>query len=107
MRLTPLILGCASVLLFVMHIGPSTPVLTFDKERLLSQFIRQLAEVKATELEVEKASKRFHAKLNNVLLNTAQQKKAIILNHKDVLAGGVDITEEVRVKLSHAMRGAS
>jgi conjugal transfer pilin signal peptidase TrbI len=111
MRLTSLILGCALVA-FGMVCGfygasPQKSIVMLDKEEVLSQFIRQLAEAKATEFQVEQLTRRFNAELNKVLVDTAQQKKVIILRASDVLAGGVDITDEVRIKLSRAMRNKS
>ncbi|RYX04915.1 type-F conjugative transfer system protein TrbI [Legionella pneumophila] len=108
MRLTSLVLGCALVVLGMVRgfygASPQKSIVMLDKEEVLSQFIRQLAEAKATESQVEQSTRRFNAELNKVLVDTAQQKKVIILNASDVLAGGVDITDEVRIKLSRAMR---
>lgn len=111
MRLTPLVLGCALAVFGVVcgfyGASPQKSIVTLDKEEVLSQFIRQLAEAKATEFQVEQSTRRFNAELNKVLVDTAQQKKVIILRASDVLAGGVDITDEVRIKLSRAMRNKS
>lgn len=111
MRLTSLILGCVLVALGMVcgfyGASPQKSIVMLDKEEVLSQFIRQLAEVKATEFQVEQSTRRFNAELNKVLVDTAQQKKVIILRASDVLAGGVDITDEVRIKLSRAMRNKS
>jgi conjugal transfer pilin signal peptidase TrbI len=79
----------------------------FDREVIQGQFIRQLAEMKATESQVEQSTRRFNEVLNKVLLDTAQQKKVIILRASDVLAGSIDITDEVRIRLSQAMRNKS
>lgn len=126
MRLTPLIMNFASwrkfrsarlimggvlavfgVLMVFYGVSPQKSIVVFDKEEVLSQFIRQLAEIKATESQVEQSTRRFNEVLDKVLLDTAQQKKVIILRSSDVLAGGIDITDEVRMKLSHAMRHKS
>ncbi|CZH49722.1 conjugal transfer protein TrbI [Legionella pneumophila] len=111
MRLTSLVLGCALVglgMVFSFYgASPQKSIVMLDKEEVLSQFIRQLAEAKATESQVEQSTRRFNAELNKVLVDTAQQKKVIILSASDVLAGGVDITDEVRIKLSRAMRKKS
>lgn len=79
-------------------------IVIFDKDEVISQFIRQLAEVKATESQVEQATRRFNLILNQILVDTAQQNKVIILKTSEVLGGGVDITDEVRTKLTRAMR---
>lgn len=97
-------LGIAGVFYWMMS---KTEIAFFDKEAVQGQFIRQLAEVKATESQVEQSTRRFNEVLNKVLVDTAQQKKVIILRVSDVLAGGIDITDEVRIRLSHAMRNKS
>ena len=111
MRLTPLIMGGVLAVfgMFTVFCGvsPQKSIVIFDKEEVLSQFIRQLAEIKATESQVEQSTRRFNEVLNNVLVETAQQKKVIILRSPDVLAGGIDITDEVRMRLSKAMRNKS
>nr|HAT8715172.1 type-F conjugative transfer system protein TrbI [Legionella jordanis] len=111
MRITPLIMGGVLAVLGMLAVfygvTPQKSIVTFDKEEVLSQFIRQLAEIKATESQVEQSTKRFNEVLNKVLLDIAQQKKVIILRASDVLAGGVDITDEVRINLSRAMRNKS
>ncbi|HDV5785729.1 TPA: type-F conjugative transfer system protein TrbI [Legionella pneumophila] len=111
MRLTSLVLGCALVVLGMVcgFYGASPPksMVTFNQERLLSQFIRQLAEAKATESQVQQSTRRFNAVLKKVLVALALKKKVIILRSSDVLAGGVDITDEVRLMLSQAMRNKS
>ena len=111
MRLTPLVLGCALAVFGVVcgfyGASPQKSIVMLDKEEVLSQFIRQLAEAKATESQVEQSTRRFNAVLNKVLVDTALQKKVIILRASDILAGGVDITDEVRIRLSQAMRNKS
>ncbi|WP_131751130.1 MULTISPECIES: TrbI F-type domain-containing protein [Legionella] len=111
MRFTPLILGCALALLslysFFYGQASSNTIVTFDREGVLSQFIRQLAEVKASESQVEHSTRRFNEVLRKILVDLAKQKRVIILSKKDVLAGGLDITDEVRMKLSQAMRNKS
>ncbi|CZI16951.1 type-F conjugative transfer system protein TrbI [Legionella pneumophila serogroup 1] len=111
MRLTSLVLCCVLVVLGMVcgfySASPQKSIVILDKEEVLSQFIRQLAEAKATESQVEQSTRRFNAVLNKILVDTAQQKKVIILRASDVLAGGVDITDEVRIKLSRAMRNKS
>ena len=86
---------------------PQSEIAFFDKEAVQGQFIRQLAEIKATESQVEQSTRRFNEVLNKVLVATAKQKKAVILNKKDVLVGGIDITDEIRLNLSQAMRNKS
>ncbi|HAU1718463.1 TPA: type-F conjugative transfer system protein TrbI [Legionella pneumophila] len=111
MRLTPLFLGCTLAVFGVVcaFYGTSLQksIVVFDKEVIQSQFIRQLAEIKATESQVEQSTRRFNEVLNKVLVDTTQQKKVIILRASDVLAGGIDITDEVRIRLSQAMRNKS
>lgn len=95
------------VLGFFYWMTPKTTIAFFDKEAVQGQFIRQLAEIKATESQVAQSTKRFNEVLNHVLIDCATQKKTVILIKHDVLAGGIDITDEVRMKLSRAMRNKS
>lgn len=83
---------------------PKAEIAFFDKEGVQGQFIRQLAELKATKSQVAQSTKKFNEVLHKVLSDLAQKKKVIILRKNDVYAGGVDITDEVRIKLSKAMR---
>lgn len=111
MRLIPITASfvVATFGFFIVSYGvkPIEPIVLFNKEEVLSQFIRQLAEIKATESQVEQSTRRFNEVLNKVLVELAEQKKVIILRKNDVFAGGIDITDEVRIRLSHAMRNKS
>lgn len=111
MRLTHVFcsLSAASLVIAGMFywMTPKTDIAFFDKEAFQGQFIRQLAELKATESQVEQSTRRFNEVLNKILIDYAVQKKAVILKKNEVLAGGIDITDEVRMKLSRAMRNKS
>ncbi|RUR14093.1 TrbI F-type domain-containing protein [Legionella sp. km772] len=111
MKSIPLLKSLSAALLVVAGLfywmTPKTQIAFFDKEAVQGQFIRQLAEIKATESQVEQSTRRFNEVLNKVLVATAKQKKAVILNKKDVLVGGIDITDEIRLNLSQAMRNKS
>ncbi|RAP34894.1 type-F conjugative transfer system protein TrbI [Legionella quinlivanii] len=111
MRVSPLFLTSIAAVLGIAGISYGmmlkTEIAFFDVEAVQGQFIRQLAEVKASESQVEQSTKRFNAVLNQLLAELALQKKIIILRKNGVLAGGMDITDEVRIKLSQAMRNPS
>ncbi|HHS8465256.1 TPA: TrbI F-type domain-containing protein [Legionella pneumophila] len=111
MKSIPLLKSLSAALLVVAGLfywmTSKTQIAFFDKEAVQGQFIRQLAEIKATESQVEQSTRRFNEVLNKVLVSTAKQKKAVILNKKDVLVGGIDITDEIRLSLSQAMRDKS
>lgn len=111
MKSIPLLKSLSAALLVVSGLfywmTPKTQITFFDKEAVQGQFIRQLAEMKATKSQIEQSTKRFNEVLNHVLINVAAQKKAVILKKQDVFAGGIDITDEVRTQLSHAMRAKS
>lgn len=92
---------------FIYWMIPQTTIAFFDQEAVQGQFIRQLAEIKATEVQVAQATKRFNEVLNQVLIDCAAKKKTVILKKREVLAGGMDITDEVRMQLSRAMRAQS
>lgn len=108
MRLIPCVVALMVVALSLVatfYVNSSQQsIVFFDKEVVQGQFIRQLAELKASESQVEQSTKTFNATLNKVLVATAKQKKAVILNKKEVLAGGVDVTDEVLLNVGRAMR---
>jgi type-F conjugative transfer system protein TrbI len=79
-------------------------IVYFDKEAIQAQFIRQLAETKATDEKVTKVSEQFNASLNFLLSHYAKRHQVTILNRQMVLAGGQDITAEVAKDISASMR---
>jgi len=81
-------------------------IATVDKESIQGQFVRQLAEVGATPHQVAHSTQKFHTLFNQVLTETAAQKRLVILRKNDVVAGAIDITDDVRSRLGQAMRNA-
>ncbi|HHF7365622.1 TPA: TrbI F-type domain-containing protein [Legionella bozemanae] len=84
-----------------------SPIVFLDKEAIQGQVIRQLAELNANESQVKRTTRRFSDALNYVLTQHAKNNKTVILGKNCVLAGGVDITNEVTFELSELMRKKS
>lgn len=87
--------------------SPNTKVVLFDTEAIQAQLIRQLAEHQANDEQVSHATRQFKNKLQNLLTQYAKQHHVMILDHRKVLAGGDDITNEIANKLGQAMRNKS
>lgn len=80
------------------------PVVFFDMPKIKAQFIKQLANHKASTEQITKATLQFKARLHKVLENYSNTHKVIVLAKHLMLAGGQDVTEEIAYNLSHAMR---
>lgn len=86
---------------------PHASILLLEEQALHGQFIRQLAEIGANEAQIKLATQRFNQSLQTVLDKMSRRKNAVILKKKEALSGGVDVTDEVRIQLSHSMRASS
>ena len=102
--LTGLVLAIVAINVFIYCTNSKSPVVYLDNEFIQGQLIRQLAEVKASDTQIKQATRKFNQALDNILSQYSGQKKVIILRKKDVLAGGKNITDEIVLKLSDAMR---
>lgn len=71
------------------------------------QLIRQLAELKATDEQVARTTRRFNDSLNTVLAHYAKRHQVVVLDQKSTVAGGTDITHEIANQLSVVMRNKS
>lgn len=83
------------------HSKPS--VVSVDRARIRGQFIEQLAHHAASPDRVRKASIRFNQKLHAVLEDYAVHAHVLIIDRSFVLAGSVDVTQDIITLLSHAM----
>lgn len=82
-------------------------VVCFDRQTIQAQFIHQLAQLKATENQVAKASLRFKSLLQKTLQHYSQTNKVIIVDSQLLLAGGIDVTKSIAKELAFAMRKPS
>jgi conjugal transfer pilin signal peptidase TrbI len=81
------------------------PIALLNSAALQGQFIRQLAEHKASKAQVAQATQHFNQSLKQVLGQYAQTHRVVILSQKNVLVGGKEITSEITKELSRVMRG--
>jgi conjugal transfer pilin signal peptidase TrbI len=111
MRLTPFTCGFGLALLSLSvafyAVTSKCTVVFFDKEATQGQLIRQLAERRATNEQVAQVIHRFNDALNHALARYGRRHHAIILDKKNVLAGGEDITPEIVNELSDVLRYAA
>ncbi|HHI9467515.1 TPA: TrbI F-type domain-containing protein [Legionella anisa] len=111
MRLIPILLSSAVVLLFigivVYCIQPKTKIVLFDVEVIQAQLIRQLAEHQVADEHVQRTTLKFKEALQRVLTQYAKRHDVVILDRHGALAGGEDITGALTYDLSRAMRAQS
>lgn len=111
MKILTITLSCMAVALACAALSglvkPGTGVATFDAQRVRGQFIHQLALHKASQKLVNTSSVSFKRKLQEVLDAYAHEKRVVILDGKQVLSSGKDVTEEIIPRLARAMRGQS
>ena len=94
---------------FVLNIAcyclkPKAEVVLFDAETIKGRLIRQLAEHKASDLQVNMATKKFNDALSSVLKKYAMHHGVVVINKNIALAGGKDVTAQITSELSDAMR---
>lgn len=99
-----LIFALTLVNIVIYYHQPQSQIVLFDENIIKSRLIRQLAEHKASLLQVNIATKKFNAALNLVLKKYALNHRVIILNKNMTLAGGKDITTQIAKDVSLAMR---
>ncbi|HHT0594809.1 TPA: TrbI F-type domain-containing protein [Legionella anisa] len=108
MRLVHQVLVSVATLILIglalLWTSTNTKVVLFDTEAIQGQLIRQLAEHQANDEQVSHTTRQFKNKLQKLLTQYAKQHHAMILDQREVLAGGDDITDEIANKLSQAMR---
>lgn len=81
-------------------------VVTFDATRVRGLFIRQLANQPLTEAQIKKVSLRYKQQLEKTLSTYSANHQVVIVDSKQVLAGGVDVTDRLMQELSLSMKGA-
>lgn len=86
---------------------PAASVATFDMQRVQGQFIHQLALHQASREVVNTSSASFKRKLQQVLDSYAHEKEVVILDGRQVLSSGRDVTDSIIKRLAAAMRGQS
>ena len=84
-----------------------TTVATFDKDALVSSFVRQLGSHTLSDARLAQKTKAFHSALTQALNDYAIRHKAVVLDIKQVSAGHNDITRDIMNQVALCMRGES
>ena len=98
--LTSLLSACA--LLYSIH---QTPVVTFDKEVVMKQFVTQLSHQNTTEKKTKQLSNQFAIAVKESLDDYAKEHHAIVIKKEMVLATSADVTSEIAQRIVKKMRG--
>jgi type-F conjugative transfer system protein TrbI len=110
MRLSPkflisFLLVLQGLLLVGWFLVPKKPVVRLvNLNTIQGQFIRQLAERKVSDEQAMRATLEFKAKLQDTLRHFATLNNAILIDSQTVIAGGVEVTDDIARDLSRAMR---
>lgn len=88
----------------VWNSGPQ--VVLFDTDQVQAQLIRQLALHQATDAQIANASKKLKRILPKVINEYATKHHVLVIEKHRVLGGGVDVTSELMLMLSTAMRSS-
>ncbi|MDF3047700.1 MAG: hypothetical protein K0R73_818 [Candidatus Midichloriaceae bacterium] len=100
-KVATIILGLALVISITadrVHSG-NAKILKVDIDHLIKTTVRDLAKTELSEAEIKSQSKEAISRLDGILQQMSEDRKAVILVNKAVIAGGVDITEEVEAKM--------
>jgi type-F conjugative transfer system protein TrbI len=79
-------------------------IVSFDKQKIKAQFIRQLAQHKASKSQALKASAHFKASLEQSLNQYSLKHQVVIIDKPGILAGTKDVTEIISEELAALMR---
>lgn len=99
--------GIAMFLLVVLVVWSNAgkrQVVSFDRQKIQAQFIRQLAQHNASEQQATRAASHFKKLLQQSLNQYSQKNKAIIFDKSLVLAGSKDVTDSIAEELASLMR---
>lgn len=93
-------IGTMSLLVFCgfllgLSMGQKQAVVTFKPEKLYQPFVLQLSHLNLSDPLIEKKTQEFRQNLNLSLTEYAKKHQVVILDKKQVLAGGKDISDEI------------
>lgn len=81
-----------------------SPVVTFDKDRLVKQFVTQLSQKPLSVEKADSLSSRFAKALKESLDEYATNNKTIVIKKEMVLASNQDITKLIATTVAAKMR---
>lgn len=82
-------------------------VVTFDKKKVVAQFVSQLSQHSLSDKVLAQKTKQFSQALHGELNAYSDSHHVLILNQSDVLAGYRDITPFIMRCVADQMRGQS
>jgi len=80
---------------------------TLDKQKVMSQFVRQLSRMQLSEEDVVQKTKRFSNSLNASLKSYATKHRVIVLSQNDTVPDIHDVTKDIMNDVARMMRGES
>jgi hypothetical protein len=86
------------------YIQTSPRVVILDKDRLISAFVRQLSAHNVSDRLLRLKTNAFRDAMTHSITLYAQKNNVLILDKKQALAGGVDITTIIEQDISLRMR---
>ena len=87
------------------YIRASSVVVILDKERLIATFVGQLSAHNVSDRLLRLKTDAFRDALTKSVTFYAQKNNALVLDKKQALAGGMDITTLIEQDVSLRMRG--
>lgn len=89
----------------IAHYSPMpSKVVVLDKDCLISAFVRQLSAHNASDRLLRLKTNAFRDAMLQSMTAYAQNNKALVVDKKQTLAGGVDITPMIEQDISLRMR---
>lgn len=86
---------------------PKGCVVTFDKESVVKQWVKQLSVLKLNPDKTKTLSSQFAKALKQSLDAYSKKHHVIIIKKEHVLVTHADVTSEIAQNIAHLMRGAS
>ena len=86
------------------YIQAPSRIVILDKDRLISAFVRQLSAHNVSDRLLRLKTNAFRDAMTHSITLYAQKNKALILDKKQALAGGVDISTIIEQDISLRMR---
>lgn len=82
-------------------------VVCFDKQKMQGQWIRQLAQHKASIWQTSQLTQQFKVALEKTLKDYSEKEQVMIIECAPVLAGANEITEQIAEHIAEVMRTTS
>lgn len=81
-------------------------IVTFDKEKVVKQFVTQLSHQNLSQDRVQKVSELFAKTLKESIAEYSKEHNVIVLKKEVTFASNIDATDVIAQKIAQNMRGA-